>query len=198
MNNFTTILDNRNKSEILKQHRFIFKKPMKDYYGVHAKIRRMFPVKRPLFVSDDLGRTIITRSTMDPILNGIKNELAEEVNTLDLDTKLIQDNDQLKFHLKANPARSSFKKIIQAQTSSEVMEWIKIVQQRCGFNLIQLDDMYLEKTFVHKPGNSYSLVGASISGTLNVIDRDKFINMLSNGIGRGRSVGFGLMAIQRG
>jgi len=110
------------------------------------------------------------------------------------------NHDEYAFEITINPAKrdSATGKIVSIRGRDEVEQWfIQRAAESYGFKVnpssIQTEQMSVQ-TF-EKSGQVVTHGSATIKGQLVVTDRKLFLNSFTQGIGRGKSFGFGLLQI---
>jgi CRISPR system Cascade subunit CasE len=96
--------------------------------------------------------------------------------------------------------KNGSKKVIPIIGEAETKEWFsKKVSLGCGFT-VDMQNLMVEKCtckkFKGKGGSHISLSSADISGILTVTDRALFVKSVSEGIGRGKAFGHGMLQIK--
>ncbi|MCX7170401.1 MAG: type I-E CRISPR-associated protein Cas6/Cse3/CasE [Proteobacteria bacterium] len=76
-------------------------------------------------------------------------------------------------------------------------KWIEDRQERIGFRLIQVDLADYEVMEFMRSGKPVRLGTIAYSGTMEIMESDKFKEAMLNGIGHGRAWGCGLLLCKR-
>lgn len=104
------------------------------------------------------------------------------------------------FEITINPVKrdNASGKIVPIQGREEIQRWfMQRASDAYGFKVnaasIQIEQMSVQ-TF-EKSGQTVTHGSATIKGQLVVINRERFINSITQGLGRGKSFGFGLLQI---
>lgn len=110
-------------------------------------------------------------------------------------------HDSYRFKVIVNPTRrdSASRKLIPVKGRDVIAEWfVSRSQASWGFEVVQ-SQLQVDKTdvlqFKGKSQRLITLAQAHIQGVLKVKDRQLFIKSFSQGIGRGRAFGCGLLQI---
>ena len=151
---------------------------------------------------------VLVQSTAKPdwrFLEAEKNYLFEPKILVKEYTPNITNNDVFRFTLRANPTRriKETRKLIGIVKELELIEWIRTKGDQYGFSM-DFDSLVIRKippyTMYKKQENEVikiSLLATDFSGYLQVVDREKFLIGVVEGIGRGRSFGCGLLSLAR-
>ncbi len=103
------------------------------------------------------------------------------------------------FQIDINPVKkvSSSKKYEAITNYDEISDWFIKKVNTCGFLVDKglLINKVTATEFTKDSGDKVVINTANISGVLKVINREKFINSICNGIGRGKAYGHGLLQI---
>jgi len=104
------------------------------------------------------------------------------------------------FEIILNPSKRDHQtgKVVAIRGRKGIEQWFKMrAQQSWGFNVksrnLQIGQVSVQ-TF-EKAGGTVTHGSATLKGELNVIDRNRFNLSFTQGIGRGRAFGFGLLQI---
>lgn len=108
--------------------------------------------------------------------------------------------DWYQFEITINPTKreKTTGKIIAIRERKQIIQWfIEKSHKSWGFSVESHNLQIINKgiTSFNKKGNNVTLGYATLIGKLKVIDRDIFIKSFKQGIGRGRTFGFGLLQI---
>lgn len=104
------------------------------------------------------------------------------------------------FEVTINPCKRDKQtgKIVAVRGHEAITSWfIERAEKAWGFN-VNPNNLQIEKMSVQtfkKDGQTVTHGSATCKGELHVIDREQFIQSFRQGIGRGRSFGFGLLQI---
>ena len=181
---------------------------------LHGMIESCFPGerKRNLWRIDELnGHTyLLLLSQEEPNLTNAARQISFpdagwETKSYQSLLDRIQNGSRWQFRLAANPVTSSImpdgkrgKK--KAITITEFQRrWLARQADQHGFSLLddQFDVMSSEWRVFQKKGHRVSILCATFEGLLEVTDSDLFREALTEGIGRGKAYGMGLMTVMR-
>lgn len=186
---------------------------IKDIYGLHKAVYSLFPDVRSVeekqgstpsgFIYADQGgdyksRKILLLSDRQPIAK-IQGEYGE-VQSKPISAEFLQ-YDTYRFKVTVNPTRrdSASRKLVPVKGREAIAEWFtERAEQSWGFKVVP-SQLQVDSTdvlqFKDKEQRSITLAQAKIQGVLQVADRKNFIQSFSQGIGRGRAFGCGLLQI---
>ena len=119
----------------------------------------------------------------------------------------IRNDDSLRFRLRANPVHSILTdkgergKVYAHVTTSQKRDWLIEKAHTCGFELnkdlfdvVETDRLRFWRDRKERPVEIEAVV---FEGILKVLDTDMFIKTLSQGLGRAKAYGCGLITIAR-
>lgn len=176
----------------------IFKK-LRSLDDYHAYIESAFPAeqllgvrKRHLWRLD--GQTILLTSEDEPD----KEALGKYGNVIIKDySKFINNvNTQqpYRFKLVANPLQSNIKdRRIPCHGNKQRLEWLEKQGTRYGFKVIQAQVVGYKENRIRKHG--FTVKSVTFEGILQVTDAKKFKQALTEGIGREKAYGCGMITI---
>lgn len=107
--------------------------------------------------------------------------------------------DAYRFEIVMNPVKreNHSRKLLPIKGHEAVQQWFVDKAPGWGFNVnplsLQINQMSVQ--VFEKKGQTVTLGSVTFQGELNVIDRAKFLKSFTQGIGRGRAFGFGLLQI---
>lgn len=106
------------------------------------------------------------------------------------------DKEKYGFSLVANPCvcKASGQRI-PILDELEIGNWLDIKAEGSGFMAVEKKVDRIRPLIFNKGKNRITLHTARISGVLKVQDKEKFIEMVGRGIGRGRAWGLGLLQL---
>lgn len=184
-----------------------------DAYGLHKAVYGLFPDVRSAeekqaskpsgFLYADQGgdyksRKILLLSDREPITQ-IDNQYGE-VQSKNISPDFLQ-HDTYRFKVVVNPTRrdSASRKLVPVKGRDAIAQWfMERAQASWGFNVVPLQ-LQVDSTdvlsFKDKAQRQITLAQAQVQGVLQVADRQQFIQSFSQGIGRGRAFGCGLLQI---
>lgn len=184
-----------------------------DAYGLHKAVYSLFPDVRSAeekqaskpsgFLYADQGgdyksRKILLLSDREPMAQ-IDNQYGE-VQSKIISPSFLQ-HDTYRFKAVVNPTcrDSASRKLVPIKGRDAIAQWfMERAQASWGFNVVPLQ-LQVDSTdvlsFKDKAQRQITLAQAQIQGVLQVADRQQFIQSFSQGIGRGRAFGCGLLQI---
>lgn len=192
----------------------------------HGAVERSFEPRtaRSLWRIDELGgqRYLLLLSREKPELSGLAAQFgtqdAPETRDYDVLLARITPESRWQFRLHANPTYSSGGDgkrgkvhactIVSspaslrpgAQEPKTQVGWLMHQAQTHGFT-VQADELSVQKmqwySFSKEHGEQVKLLGVTYEGLLTVTDADKFRQALTEGIGRGKAYGMGLLTVVR-
>jgi CRISPR system Cascade subunit CasE len=105
------------------------------------------------------------------------------------------------FEITLNPGKRDKRtgKVVPIRGREAIEHWFKVrAPESWGFSVnptnLQIENLSVQ-TF-EKGGQAVTHGSAVLKGTLTVVDRERFVQSFTQGIGRGRAFGFGLLQIQ--
>lgn len=110
-------------------------------------------------------------------------------------------HDRYRFEVKMNPTKreKSSGKTIAIRGFEAIRLWfLERATEAWGFRVNEEGlrvNITSDQRFWKNPHNKVTQAVATFSGELEVVNREKFINSIQNGIGRGRAFGFGLLQV---
>jgi CRISPR system Cascade subunit CasE len=183
---------------------------IKDAYGLHKVVYGLFDDIRSEaekqgcapsgIVYADKGGVFNTRQIL--MLSNRKPHQTPQFGVVQ--TKPIQSrflaHDHYAFEVTVNPGKRDNQtgKIVPLRGREAIAQWfLERAQQSWGFR-VHPDNLQIDKIGVQvfeKSGKTITHGSATLKGELAVIDRDRFRQSFTQGIGRGRAFGFGLLQI---
>jgi len=174
------------------------------HHAVHGFVYRLFSdVKfekcinnRILFVdkTNRQGKKIIILSDLTP----------KKIEGIDIVCKTLPQSfleyDRYAFEVTVNPVKrfSEYKDArIILKDNKEIFKWfVEKATSSWGFTVSSELQIHINKVkTIYGSGHTIFLHNATIKGTLVVIDRVKFINSITRGIGQGKAFGCGLLQV---
>ena len=185
---------------------------------LHGAVERSFPGprRRRLWRLDRLGDKLylLMLSEDRPDLSVIEDQFGPpgmaDGATKDYDQLLrrITPGSAWQFRLTANPTRScptkdgsgGRGKVYAHCTVAYQQQWLLDRAEKHGFSLNPEAFTVTESRWLHfnkgtESGRPVSLLSVTYEGVLQVTDPQRFCALLTNGIGRGKAYGFGLMTV---
>jgi CRISPR system Cascade subunit CasE len=188
---------------------------------MHGAVESCFSGERQrrLWRLDRLGGKLylLVLSKDRPDLSGLARQFGRPGDELSTETRdytpllqRIEPESEWRFRLTANPTKScldgtgsSERGIIRAHCTAEYQkQWLLERAQKHGFQLEEKDFTVTSSRWMHfsKGRDSrrmVSLLSVTFEGILHVEDADLFRQLLTNGMGRGKAYGLGLMTVMR-
>lgn len=184
-----------------------------DAYGLHKAVYSLFPDVRSAdekqaskpsgFLYADQGgdyksRKILLLSDREP-MEQIDSQYGEvQSKTISPD---FLHHDAYRFKVVVNPTRrdNASRKLVPVKGRDAIAQWfMERAQASWGFSLVP-SQLQVDSTdvlsFKDKSQRQITLAQAQVQGVLQVTDRQQFIQSFSQGIGRGRAFGCGLLQI---
>jgi len=112
-------------------------------------------------------------------------------------TPKVANGQALVFRIRSNPTVKKDGKRLGLIKSDDQLEWLNRKAKAGGFDLVQLQVVPAGIVNAKKAGATLSFYSVTFQGALKVVDKDKFIETLANGIGSGKGMGFGLLSVAR-
>lgn len=184
-----------------------------DAYGLHKAVYSLFPDVRSAdekqaskpsgFLYADQGgdyksRKILLLSDREP-MEQIDSQYGE-VQSKPISEGFLQ-HDAYRFKVVVNPTRrdNASRKLVPVKGRDAISQWfMERAQASWGFSLVP-SQLQVDSTdvlsFKDKSQRQITLAQAQVQGVLQVTDRQQFIQSFSQGIGRGRAFGCGLLQI---
>lgn len=170
--------------------------------------------KRNLWRIDSLNDQLylLILSESEPELSSLCSQFGQdglpgEIKSYDMLIDRIKAGDKWRFRLTANPTKSvpdenneKRGKVLAHITTEYQKKWLIDKSAKNGFFVTEDSfDVVQSKwlRFYKKASKTVSLLSVTYEGILEVKDAELFKNALTNGIGRGKAYGMGLMTIMR-
>lgn len=181
---------------------------------IHGAVESSFSGerKRNLWRIDKLGDKLylLILSEDKPCLSSISSQFGNndsDAETRNYDTLLnrVKLGGKWRFRLTANPTKSvssnGGRGKVHAITIVDLQkQWLAEKSEKCGFKLADDSFDVVENKwckFRKKDGSTVSLLSVSFEGVLEITDEELFKASLTNGIGRGKAYGMGLLTVIR-
>jgi CRISPR system Cascade subunit CasE len=172
-----------------------------DPYSIHRIVYSLFPKKegksRNFLFADKGGtfneRVILILSEEQPERPAYGELLSKEI------PKSFLHQDHYGFEVVINPTIRDSKtgRIIPVRGRDSLLQWFTQKSSTYGF-IVDKDSLSVSETNIirfKKDSKEVILGKAKFTGKLTVIDRELFIKSFSNGLGRAKGFGFGLLQI---
>lgn len=170
--------------------------------------------KRNLWRIDCLGNQLylLLLSDCEPQLSSFCSQFGQgkysfETKSYDRLLDRIKTGDKWRFRLTANPTKSisdrknrKSGKVVAHITTDFQKKWLVEKSEKNGFYVTENSFDIVQSRWVRfykKGNNAISLISVTYEGVLEVTDADLFKNALTNGIGRGKAYGMGLLTIMK-
>lgn len=170
--------------------------------------------KRNLWRIDCLGNQLylLLLSDCEPELSSFCSqfgykESSYEIKVYDRLLDRIKNGDKWHFRLTANPTKSmphqknrERGKVAAHVTTDFQKKWLIKKSEKNGFSVTENSFDIVQNRwfrFYKKESKAISLLSVTYEGILEVTDADLFRNALTNGIGRGKAYGMGLLTIMK-
>jgi CRISPR system Cascade subunit CasE len=120
---------------------------------------------------------------------------------MDLSNWQLDSNQPLRFRIKVNPVKRDAKtrKLIPLYKRDEHLAWFHRKAEQYGFQPNSVDSIPVPNITGSKGKGSgrIKIFAVLLQGQLQVVNREKFITAICQGIGKGRSYGCGLLSIAK-
>lgn len=169
-----------------------------DDYTIHRLVYDIFPEKERTFLYYQYpyatrgGTRILLLSTEQPKVPNLGTITSKQVPTSFL------ERNYYGFKVRLNPVIRSRNQARSIIGKEELISWFLSKQERWGFQVdpdrLELTDIGV--TRIQKSDNTLIFNECTFSGVLRVEDKDLFMRSFTQGIGRGKGFGFGLLQLQ--
>lgn len=111
------------------------------------------------------------------------------------------EHEHYRFKVIINPTRrdSASRKLVPVRERKAIADWFEQRSQTSWGFVVETEHLQVDRVevqqFAHKSGRQITIAQAHLQGVLRVTDRDRFIASFTNGIGRARAYGCGLLQI---
>lgn len=156
-----------------------------------------------LFRQEPDSDVVLVQSEIEPDWSKLPESYLQkhEVKAFNPTVDRLISHGLFRFRLRANPSKrdSQTKKTVGFYRRQDQLAWLERQAERCGFRLHGVDVVPSPNVFglKRKGVSPIRITTALFQGILEVQDAEKFIDVLGQGIGRGKSYGCGLLSIQR-
>lgn len=168
-----------------------------DKYQVHQFVYSLFPNRK-----DD---RILYRNEQTRIL--VMTSLAPNFDRLQQCDFMVKSFDtffnigsKFKFDILLNPTIKTrkYKNPIGIIDHDMFLDWFNYQSEKNGFKTTDIFNFYYNLEKIRKPGGQkYSIVSTKLKGIIEVIDGKKFENLLMEGLGDSKYLGYGMFCIAR-
>jgi len=172
---------------------------IKDPYSMHKFVYSLFPGNQRKFLFYDQGGDIRYRKIL---LVSEEQPLVPEIGRIESKfiTKDFLEYQRYAFQVLLNPVEQVFgsKGKVPVVGRDALRTWFERRQDIWGFasNSEDLEIFNLGVQIIHKDDRDITHNMAEFRGVLEVVDYERFKNSFTNGIGRGKAFGFGLLQIR--
>lgn len=191
----------KNKTQLQTYHHWIADL-VPDDYGEHKK-RNLWRID---FVNGRKNLLVLSESPINRDAKLLKNN---KVVTLQYDSFLnsIKANGTYRFRLVAQPTvckstpETEKKKIVPLLTPEDRIKWLERKGKLNGYELCYNSDIalvnqsYDTPILHHRDLARTKITRVTFEGLLKVTDKDKFVEALKKGIGKGKAYGMGLLTV---
>lgn len=180
----------------------------------HNWVERSYPSEfekgersRKLWRTDQLkGKTyLVIVSQLKPCIEKLEKYGVPgtgECKSYDAFLENITNNSEMLFRLTANPVRAVKQNDIRGKvyphiTIEHQLGYLEKRSERLGFRLMENDYNIIERDFpsLRKNGKTIRLARVTYEGSLIVTNAEQFYKTLTEGVGREKAYGFGLMTV---
>lgn len=181
-----------------------------DPYSIHRVVMDLFPRRyddQGMELSSSIqwvdcgerifGREIRILSNVSPNIQEVKNSAVDDIRvTTNPIPESFFDKEYYRFSLIANPFICKLSgKRVPIMDELGVGKWIDSKAEKSGFVIIEKEIDKIRPLIFNKGKNKITLHTARISGVLKVQDKERFVEAVGRGIGKGRAWGLGLMQL---
>jgi CRISPR system Cascade subunit CasE len=172
---------------------------IKDPYSLHIFVYSLFPGNQRQFLYYDQGgdvryRRILLLSQEQPLVPDIGKIESKFIPPNFLEHRIYA------FQVMVNPVEqpSGSKRKVPVVSRDALREWFNRRQESWGFvsDSDTLEIVNQGVQVIHREGKEITHNKVEFRGTLMVADRERFRDSFTNGIGRGKAFGFGLLQLR--
>ena len=138
-----------------------------------------------------MGREILLLSTCPPKQDGLPDDVQVLVRQL---PDSFWEHDVYRLQMDVNPSRSKEHERY-AVPFREAERWLRAKSERSGFTFMQLQLGHYGSVRFQKASQLVTLAELRVDGVIRVLDRDLFRQTVTQGFGRGKAFGLGLMQV---
>ena len=162
-------------------------------YDIHVELCRLLmrpgeSVRRYLFsVEYELGEIVVVRS----------NNLPFELREAGFPVEIPAAGSRRRFRLAASPmrSRSGKKQRLPVGDAKSRIDWLRERGNDAGFTLVDNPEVSWRTIVIHRKGVDIMMERAIFTGILEVTDQSALEVAMTDGVGRGRAWGFGLLQL---
>ena len=173
--------------------------------AIHGWVERAFPeefeegiVSRKLWRIEEDGRTVLIVSEKEPDTSKLEEYAVKgstQIQDYDRFLKKIREGDSFYFKATLNPVKTSCGKTEPLTSEEDQLQYLKDRSTKNGFELEEVRITKKGQKQFHKGKHKVNLVVADYEGVLTVTDEKLMIKTLTEGIGKKKAFGFGLMTV---
>jgi CRISPR system Cascade subunit CasE len=181
---------------------------LNDPYQMHRTLskalgddKQLYREARLLFRVEESQRTnrlcVLVQTLLPPDWQAVGNDdYFQEMPQMKAFDPTFRAGQSLFFRLRANPTKRVDGKRLGLYKEEEALQWVERQAGANGFQITRLVCSPLSKsTAKNGQGSQSTFCVARFDGTLRVLEPDKFMNVLKQGIGSGKGYGFGLLTV---
>jgi CRISPR system Cascade subunit CasE len=188
------------------------RKDLSDAHKLHQRIMQAFPDEQRekaradwqvLFRQEPESEVILVSSAIEGTWNNLPAGYLQQCQSKSFEPEVQQfaPGRLMQFRLKANPSKrdNQSRKLIGLFNQADQLAWLERQGSNHGFELKGVDVIPTPNAFGMKPKGKapIRLVTVLYQGILEIVDSDRFMAALEQGIGRGRSYGCGLLSVAK-
>jgi CRISPR-associated protein Cas6/Cse3/CasE subtype I-E len=168
-------------------YNFIFKKEYNEMYEAHQDITHLFNSKEVQFAVE--GTTVFVRQPTLPI-NPVSGKMTKQ-------ELFYKEGKVISFRVRCNVSvrDSKTQKDIPVTDSLQQSAWFHRRSEMGGFKVRGMSVIHEEPVKVNRKNIPFSLNSVVYEGELEVIDANKFSEVLIKGVGKKSTFGFGMMRL---
>lgn len=153
---------------------------------------------------DPQSNLILVQSSQEPDWSKLPSGYLmdqTDIKPIDISSWQFSSDQPLQFRIKVNPVKRDAKtrKLIPLYKREDHLAWFNRKAEQCGFQISTIDSIPVPNIIGSKGKGKgkIKIFAVLLQGQLQVRDREKFITAISQGIGKGRSYGCGLISIAK-
>lgn len=198
---------------VLNERDRTVQRDLSNAHALHQRIMQAFPDEQQensranwniLFRQEPDSSIVLVQSGVEPNWMHLSNNYliqSPNLTSVDFATSRLEVGRVLQFRLKANPSKrdKQSRKLIGMFHQVDQIAWLERQASQHGFKLLSVDVIPTPNVFgVKAKGKApIRIFTVMYQGILQITDSAQFINVMQQGIGRGRSYGCGLLSIAR-
>ncbi|HOG38602.1 MAG TPA: type I-E CRISPR-associated protein Cas6/Cse3/CasE [bacterium] len=142
---------------------------------------------------------VIVQSKIKPNWDHLNNQYLikdpEYIENIDQKYNSIKENNVFNFRIRINASKKVNNKRVPITKIDELINWFRLRAKNNGFKINTVSLKNEGPVYIYSR-NKITYNSVLFEGILSVIDSIKFIECLKNGIGQGKSYGFGMLSIR--